>query len=68
MQSNDPVAEKDRTGLCASCQHARCLSHPRGGDSYWLCTRSEADSRFPKYPRLPVLVCDGYETGKSGVD
>jgi len=28
---------------------------------YVLCQLSLHDPRFPKYPRLPVLACDGYE-------
>ena len=26
-----------------------------------LCELSVTDPRFPKYPRLPVLSCEGYE-------
>jgi hypothetical protein len=26
-----------------------------------MCERSKTDERFPKYPRLPVLECPGYE-------
>lgn len=26
-----------------------------------LCELSKTDPRFPKYPRLPVLACPGYE-------
>jgi hypothetical protein len=26
-----------------------------------MCERSKTDERFPKYPRLPVLECFGYE-------
>jgi hypothetical protein len=26
-----------------------------------LCGRSATDPRFPKYPRLPVVRCAGYE-------
>jgi hypothetical protein len=25
------------------------------------CRKSESDPRFPKYPPLPVLRCDGHE-------
>jgi hypothetical protein len=28
---------------------------------FYLCQRSETDPRFPKYPALPVLRCDGYQ-------
>jgi hypothetical protein len=31
------------------------------GSNFWLCARSADDPRFPKYPRLPVLQCPGYE-------
>ena len=46
-------------GLCRTCRHARQVPTPRA--LYWLCTLSETDARFEKYPRLPVLACDGYE-------
>jgi hypothetical protein len=26
-----------------------------------MCERSRTDERFPKYPRLPVLECVGWE-------
>ena len=46
-------------GLCGSCRHARTV---RGATSvFWLCERSRTDARFPRYPRLPVLRCEGYE-------
>ena len=31
------------------------------GSIFYLCERSATDARFPKYPRLPVLQCVGYE-------
>jgi hypothetical protein len=30
------------------------------GSQFWRCTLSERDSRFVKYPPLPVLRCPGY--------
>jgi hypothetical protein len=30
------------------------------GSSFTLCELSLVDPRFPKYPRLPVVACDGY--------
>jgi hypothetical protein len=48
------------SGLCAGCAHARQVSSARGS-IFWLCRKSESDARFPKYPRLPVLRCEGYE-------
>jgi hypothetical protein len=50
----------ERVGLCAECAHARVVLSGRGS-SFWLCRLSEVDARFRKYPRLPVVECDGYE-------
>jgi hypothetical protein len=47
-------------GLCADCAHARPLTSARGS-VFWRCARSVDDPRFPKYPRLPVLRCQGFE-------
>ncbi len=47
-------------GLCASCTHARRIESTRGSD-FILCELSLTNSRFPKYPRLPILSCDGYK-------
>ncbi|MGH9307989.1 MAG: hypothetical protein ACRD1U_01350 [Vicinamibacterales bacterium] len=30
------------------------------GSRFYLCRLSITDPRFPKYPALPVLACDGY--------
>ena len=47
-------------GLCSDCLHARRLESARGS-VFILCNLSLTDPRFPKYPRLPVLSCDGYK-------
>jgi hypothetical protein len=47
-------------GLCATCQNVRRITSDRGS-RFYLCELSKTDSRFPKYPRLPVLSCAGYE-------
>ncbi len=52
--------ERLTIGLCADCVHARRIMSAKGS-VFWLCGRSERDLRFPKYPRLPVLQCKGYE-------
>jgi hypothetical protein len=52
--------ESDRAGLCASCTHMRRIVSDRGS-VFYLCELSKTDPRFPKYPRLPVLVCTGFE-------
>jgi hypothetical protein len=31
------------------------------GSVFYLCQLSKVDPSFPKYPRLPVLACAGYE-------
>ncbi|MGI8728697.1 MAG: hypothetical protein ACR2LK_01625 [Solirubrobacteraceae bacterium] len=47
-------------GLCESCRHQRVVSNTRGS-SFSLCQRSREDERYPKYPRVPVLRCPGFE-------
>jgi hypothetical protein len=52
-------------GLCATCRHRRIV-HSAKGSNFTLCERSFAElARFAKYPRLPVLRCDGYEVPAS---
>jgi len=55
-----PDRESTRAGLCSDCLHARRLESARGS-VFILCNLSVTDPRFPKYPRLPVLSCDGYK-------
>jgi GNAT superfamily N-acetyltransferase len=31
------------------------------GSQFYLCERSRTDASYPRYPRLPVLTCAGYE-------
>jgi hypothetical protein len=31
------------------------------GSTFYLCELSVADPTFPKYPRLPVLQCSGFQ-------
>jgi hypothetical protein len=31
------------------------------GSSFSLCERSREDPAYPRYPRLPVLACPGYQ-------
>jgi hypothetical protein len=31
------------------------------GSVFYLCQLSKDDPSFPKYPKLPVLKCRGYE-------
>ena len=56
---NDPAATQS-VGLCATCQNARRVVSDRGS-VFFLCKLSATDSRFPKYPRLPMVSCVGYQ-------
>ena len=54
------VVRGQSVGLCATCRHAKIVTSARGS-AFYLCQRSLTDERFPRYPRLPVLACVGYE-------
>ncbi|MBF9071212.1 hypothetical protein [Streptacidiphilus fuscans] len=47
-------------GLCATCAHVH-LNETRRGTAYLRCTRATWDAQLPRYPRLPVLTCPGFE-------
>jgi hypothetical protein len=47
-------------GLCARCAHQRIVRSGRGS-VFSLCERSFSDTRYPKYPPMPVLRCAGFE-------
>jgi hypothetical protein len=47
-------------GLCNLCRHQRLVPNTRGS-VFSLCERSRADDRFPRYPRIPVASCIGFE-------
>jgi hypothetical protein len=49
-----------QAGLCDRCAHQKLVSNTRGS-TFSLCERSKVDRRFPKYPRLPVTRCEGFE-------
>ena len=50
-----------RAGLCESCVHQKFVHNTRGS-TFSMCLRHRTEpERFPKYPRLPVLACPGYE-------
>lgn len=54
--SSSPFPE----GLCATCVWRRGVTSDRGS-VFVLCEKSLEDASFPKYPRLPVLACSGYQ-------
>ena len=48
-------------GLCDSCAHQQIVGNTRGS-VFSLCRRSRTEpDRFPRYPRIPVVHCDGWE-------
>jgi hypothetical protein len=48
-------------GLCDRCRHQRIVRNTRGS-SFSLCELSKTQpDEFPRYPRLPVLECRGFE-------
>ena len=48
-------------GLCDTCVHQRVIKNTRGS-TFSLCQRSKTEpDRYPRYPRLPVTECSGYE-------
>lgn len=55
----------NRAGLCPVCRHVRETGN-RQGSVFFLCTRSQTDPRFPKYPPMPVLACPGFEPQSAG--
>jgi hypothetical protein len=54
-------------GLCADCLFANVIRSDRGA-VFYQCQKSFEDSRFPKYPRLPVSVCSKYESEEKDKD
>jgi hypothetical protein len=54
---------RPEAGLCDRCVHQQLIRNTRGS-VFSLCRRSRTEpERFRRYPRLPVLECDGYEPG-----
>jgi hypothetical protein len=54
MELPDPAV-----GLCSTCRHCRIVKSVRA--AFYLCERSFVDSRYRKYPPLPVTRCEGHE-------
>lgn len=51
---------KPAAGLCDRCRHQRLVRNTRGS-TFSLCELSRTDPAFPRYPRLPVESCTGFE-------
>jgi hypothetical protein len=62
-----PDAISGTAGLCANCLHARSVQSARGS-TFVLCARSQHDRLYPKYPRLPVVRCAGYEENAGSLE
>ena len=58
--ADQPPPRPATVGLCATCAHAAVIATDRGS-TFYLCERSKTDARFPRYPRLPVVACIGYD-------
>ncbi len=56
------MAPRPTAGLCDRCRHQRLVPNTRGS-VFSLCERSRTDPAYPRYPRLPVLSCPGFEPG-----
>jgi hypothetical protein len=55
------VASGIPAGLCDRCVQQRLVRTTRGS-VFSLCERSRTDpEHYPRYPRLPVLRCAGFE-------
>jgi hypothetical protein len=57
MMEDSPRMEQ---GLCAICLHARRITSDRGS-VFVMCDRARTNPAFPRYPRLPVLGCSGFD-------
>ena len=62
-----PIPPEVRAGLCTTCRHTRLVRSDRGS-VFYQCRLSFTDPRFVPYPRLPVLRCDGFESGAGKAD
>lgn len=47
-------------GLCGACRYPK-LNETRRGTAYLRCLRAAWDASLPRYPRLPVTQCAGFE-------
>ena len=54
------MSRRPAAGLCDRCRHQRLVPNTRGS-VFSLCERSRNEPEFPRYPRLPVTECRGFE-------
>lgn len=60
------VMTDNEAHLCRTCRHARTVETERS--TFLLCRRSESDPTYPKYPYVPILACEGYESSEPSAD
>jgi hypothetical protein len=61
------MSDAPRFGLCSGCVHQQLVPNTRGS-VFSLCLRSRADPAYPRYPRVPVLACPGFERREEAVE
>ena len=59
MDSRDSEVAPESVGLCGTCSHVRIIAGGQGS-VYYLCRLSAVDTRFVRYPTLPVTACAGF--------
>jgi hypothetical protein len=63
--TGQPSTTSSRSGLCPGCEHVRVVRSGRGS-VFLMCERGlRREAGYPKYPRLPVMACVGYERAKN---
>lgn len=62
MAETPQLTPNREAGLCDECRHQRLVPNSRGS-VFSLCERSREDPAYPRYPRIPVLSCPGFEPG-----
>ena len=58
-ENSDAWSTDKQAGLCADCVNAQHVPSINGA-VFVLCRLSKTDSRYRKYPALPVLSCAGF--------
>jgi hypothetical protein len=51
--------------LCQSCSLAKEIISGKGS-RFLFCEKSHTDQKFPKYPRQPVVRCNGFVEKQGG--
>jgi len=60
MADPPPAPAPPPAGLCNACIYQQLVPNRRGS-VFSLCRRSKSDASFPRYPRIPVTECRGFE-------